>query len=132
MGHAKNRTRGLECFLHLVRVLINGAGRVVGEEQQGVIAGLAKVKPNADEIRQAAADLGAPVLPEMISDSPTIQRIGGALIKRSDEVGIAAEQEMQNAYRQGSDQVEKVFANDSGSTLADTGQQIRDGLGEKF
>jgi hypothetical protein len=100
------------------------------EEQTGVIESLRKEKPNAAEIRQAAQDIGAPVLPVQVADSPHIQKLSEALEKRSDEVGIAYDNELRSAYKHGSDAVEGNLNNVEGSTPAEAGKTIREDLSD--
>lgn len=119
----------------LAKQSVSPLGDAVSEmptkDQEGVIEGLKSERKDAPEIKQAAADIGAPVLPGMISDSPTLQRVEGALRKRGDEIGIAADQQYQKGYQIGSDTVEKTLASEAGSS-ADVGDQIREGLADKF
>lgn len=57
------------------------ASEETGIEREGFLTGLSKKKANASEIESAANELGAPVLPGMVSDSKIVQKAQSALLE---------------------------------------------------
>lgn len=125
---AKETSKAEELFSKGASPMDAAVGELPTEEQEGVISSLKKEKANAQDIRDAAQTIGAPVLPIQVADSPTIIKLDEALGKRTDEVGIAHNNQMREAQKIGSDAVENNLSNVTGDTAAETGAKIRDDL----
>ena len=97
-------------------------------EREGIISGLTKLKPNAKEIRTAAAELDAPVLESQISASKAVQDLDSLLINNpASPIGIARQQMLQEGVDKAEQAAMSALGNSGQRSQVEIGDAIKDG-----
>lgn len=95
-------------------------------EKEGIVDGLRKLKPNAQEIKDAAAEIGAPVLEGQLSASQQVQRAEDLLQQSPTATGIARQQTAQKGMDAATDAVTGVVRPADALSKVETGNAIKE------
>jgi len=95
---------------------------------EGIVGGLKKLKTNANEIKAAAADIGAPVLESQISDSKLIQDMDSVLMNSPTMHGVARQELLQKGIRAAENAVDGAIKTSTDLTEVQVGNKIKEGL----
>ncbi len=107
-----------------------GAG--VNVEKKGIIDGLKSLKSNAEEIKAAAEELGAPVLESQISASKRIQDIDSMLSHSPSPTGVARQQLIQSGLNKADEAIATTLESAAAATEVEVGNLLKSGLSSKL
>lgn len=106
--------------------MVRASEDISDADKQGFIAGLAKEKSNANEIRTAANDLGAPVLPSMTSDNKLVQKAESALLEGPPTYpSMKAQQVAAQGIEKAQSAMEDVLGPEADITKASVGDTLK-------
>lgn len=108
------------------------AGAGVNVEKKGIIEGLKSLKSNADEIKKAAEELGAPVLESQISASKRIQDIDSMLSHSPTPTGVARQQLIQSGLNKADEAIAATLEPAAALTEVEVGNILKSGLSSKL
>src|SRR6185369_5676288 len=107
-----------------------GAKKEIVEE---ITHGEGSLKPHADSIKEAGTLIGAPVMPEMVSDSHAVQAVGSWITKlHGTAAGTARQEAYQQGYRAVQDTITGLISDATTTDVNVLGKKIVDNLSEKF
>jgi hypothetical protein len=96
-------------------------------EKKGFIEGLTKLRPDAGEIKEAAAALDAPVLPGMVSDSQSVQKAQSALLEGAPSFsGLKAQQLAADGFDKAAAATEGALGAELDITKAGLGDTLKE------
>lgn len=96
-------------------------------QKESFIDGLTKLKSNAEEIKQAAKSIDAPILPGMISDSEAVRKGQSALLEGPPSFpALKAQQMAQQGFDKAGEAVEGTLGSESEITKASLGDTLKD------
>lgn len=114
---------------------IKAADNIKPEKKNALLnaIGLDKQKQNANKIKDAAAELGAPVLPGMTLESPLVQTQLDALIhSRYTVAGSRVGAKFDEAYTAAAGALDEAITAGPSVSKAELGSQLKDGLTNKI
>lgn len=100
--------------------------------KDGIISGMSNLKPNAEEIKSAAGDLGAPVLAGQISDSKAVQKAQSLLLDGPPTYAAIKQQQLASeGFQKVQSALDDVLGSESNHTRASLGEALQDSLTSK-
>lgn len=102
------------------------------EEQEGILGGLSKLKPNAESIVSAANEIGAPVPEGMVSGSKHIQRLENMLQTSPTPVGVGRQQLYQKGYDAAANATSNALGGLNESTAREAGEKLQSTVTDWF
>lgn len=101
-------------------------------EKSSLVKGLTQLKANANEIKEAADIIGAPVLEGQLSDSKFVQNTDSMISNSPTWFGIKRAQQYQKGFEAANNAISSALKTEGDLTLAETGNAIKKSLGQAF